>query len=101
LIPAGIGLASSALLISFVMSRLLALCYTGTFSVIFGLFISIIPSVLTKTDRPAPEVYDFGMNAQTVISVILTIVGLLLSFYLGDIKNNNKKIKQLFSSKRS
>lgn len=101
LIPAGIGLACAALLISFVMSRLLSHCYTGTFSVIFGMFISIIPSVLTKTDRPAPEVYNFGMNSATVVSVILTIVGLLLSFYLGDIKNHNEKIKKLFSSKKN
>lgn len=94
LIPAAFGVAAGVLLISFVMSKLIAKLYTLTFSVIFGFFISIIPSVLTKECIPAA-------NGATVISFVLLVLGLVLSFYLGDIEKNNERIKKLFSKKKS
>ena len=60
LIPAGFGLVIGAFIISFVMNKLIKRFYTATFSIIFGLFLSIIPNVLNSS-------CVIGFNAQTVI----------------------------------
>ncbi len=86
LIPAGVGLGLGVLAASFIMSRLLKKLYTLTFSVIFGLFISIIPNVLNESCVLAP-------NGKTAASLALAVAGFLLSFYLGDIQGNNEKLK--------
>lgn len=106
LIPAGIGLVIAALVISFVMSRLLKHFYTATFSTIFGLFISIIPSVILEAD---PETKTLWYNALTlhpsagdyILLIALFVVGFVLSFYLGDVQKNNKRLKKLFGGKES
>ena len=90
LIPAGVGLVIGVLIISFIMSKLIKRFYTATFSVIFGLFISIIPNVLNSS-------CVLGANLASVISIILAIIGFGVSFFLGDIKGNTEKIKNLFN----
>ena len=92
LIPAGVGLVIGAVLISLLMSFLLKRFYTVTFSIIFGFFISIIPSVLSDNCR-------LGLNGTSAVSLILMLLGFLLSFYLGDIKGNNERLKHIFSKK--
>ena len=89
LIPALFGVVGGMLLISFIMSRILARFYTATFSIVFGFFISIIPSVLDES-------CVIGWNFGTVISFICMLLGFALSFYLGDIEANNKRIRRLF-----
>ena len=79
LIPAGFGLAFGALLISYLISKLLKAKYTLTFSIIFGLFISIIPSVLNENCTLS---FDF----QSIICILFVIIGFLISFFLGKIK---------------
>ena len=91
LIPAGVGLIIGAFAISIVINVLIKNFYTATFSIIFGLFISIIPSVLNEN-------CVLELNASSIVSILLLIFGFLLSFYLGNIQNNNKKIKRVFSS---
>ena len=86
LIPAGFGLVIGAFIISFVMNRLIKRFYTATFSIIFGLFLSIIPNVLNSS-------CVIGFNAQTVISFIILIIGFGISYFLGDVKNNFIKLK--------
>jgi len=93
LIPAGVGLVIGALIISFIINTLLKHCYTATFSIIFGLFLSIIPNVLNGSCYLA-------LNGASVISIILVIIGFAISFYLGDIKGNNEKIKKIFNHKK-
>lgn len=88
LIPAGIGLVAGALAISFIMSRLIKKYYTATFSIIFGLFIAIIPNVLTPNCKPM-------LNTQTAISFIMLIIGFCVSYYLGNIDENNEKLKKV------
>lgn len=90
LIPAAFGLGVGALVISFVMSKLIKRFYTATFSIIFGLFLSIIPNVLTDNCK-------LGMNWGSVISIALVFVGFAVSYYLGDIQGNNEKIKKICS----
>lgn len=88
LIPAGIGLVVGVLVISFIMNLLIKRFYTATFSIIFGLFLSIIPNVLNES-------CVIGLNAATVISFVIAICGFLLSYFLGDIKGNVAKIKEI------
>lgn len=82
LIPAVIGVGIGGLLFSMIMNQLIKKHYTITYSVIFGLFISIIPSVIDKS-------YPIGFNTQTITSAILFILGFMLSQYLG--KKEEKK----------
>lgn len=86
LIPAAFGLGIGVLVISFIINKLIKHFYTMTFSIIFGLFLSIIPSVLNES-------CVLAFNAVSVISIILVFVGFAVSFYLGGIQGNNAKIK--------
>lgn len=88
LIPAAVGLAVGVLLISTLMNLLLKNVYTMTFSVIFGLFLSIIPNVLT-------EACVLQSAADVCMAVGLAVIGFLISYYLGDIKGGNEKIQRL------
>ena len=86
LIPAAFGLGIGVLVISFLMNKLLSKFYTVTFSIIFGLFLSIIPNVLNSS-------CVLGFNLSSVIAIILVIIGFIFSYFLGDMKNNIAKIK--------
>ena len=37
-----------------------------------------------------------GWNAQSALSLALTLVGFAVSFYLGDLETNNRRLKRLF-----
>ena len=89
LLPAAVGLLIGAFLISKVMNFLIRRFYITTFSVVFGLFLSIIPKILT-------DACTIDSVAQLAVAAALVVVGFVLSFYFGDIKENNKKIKKLF-----
>ena len=92
LLPMVLGLALGAVGISFCMSLLFRRFYTGTYSVIFGIFLSMIPNMLTDSCR-------LGWNGTSVVSVILLILGFAVSYYLGDLEENNRKLRSLFSRK--
>ncbi len=92
LLPAAIGVGLGVLVISFGMSKLIKRFYTATFSIVFGLFISIIPRVLNESCVPA-------WNGKTVLSFILVVVGFAISFYLGDIPKHNAWLKEKFGKK--
>ena len=81
LLPAGIGLGIGALGVSYLINKLIEKHYTITFSIIFGLFLSIVPSVLNES-------CVVGMNTATLISGILLVVGFLLSFFFGRLKKD-------------
>lgn len=93
LIPAAFGLGIGVLVISFIVNALIKKYYTTTFSIIFGLFLAIIPSVLNES-------CILGFNTSSVISIMIAIIGFGVSYFLGDIKENSIKIKQLFKSIR-
>ena len=93
LLPAAIGVGLGVLVISFGMSKLIKRFYTATFSIVFGLFISIIPRVLNESCVPA-------MDGKTVLSFVLVIVGFAISFYLGDIPNHNAWLKEKFGKNK-
>lgn len=93
LIPAAFGVAIGALVISAVMNLLIKKAYTVTFSVIFGLFLSIIPNMLNEKCA-IPTV------GHAVAAVLLTVFGFCVSFYFSDIKGNNKRIKALLDKRK-
>ena len=92
LLPALIGLVLGAAVISTGMNFLLRRAYTLTFSVIFGLFISIIPNVL----QDCYKIHDVWEGA---IAISFAVLGCLVSYYLGDISGNNARIRRWLKKK--
>lgn len=86
LIPMVGGLAVGAVVISYGMSLLFRKFYTGSYSVIFGIFLSMIPNMLS-------DGCVLGYNGKSVISLLLMIAGFGLSFYLGNLEENNRRIR--------
>lgn len=94
LIPMVGGLAVGAVAISFAMSLLFKRFYTASFSVIFGIFLSMIPNMLTEN-------CVLGWNTASAVSIAVVILGFLVSWYLGDIQNHNARLKKWFTKKRN
>lgn len=84
LLPMIIGLGLGAVMISFGISWLFKRFYTATFSVIFGIFLTMIPNMLNKNCALAP-------NWMSVISLFLLCIGFAVSFYLGNWDKRKKK----------
>ena len=82
LAPMVIGLGIGAVVISFGMSVLFRRFYTATYSVIFGIFLSMIPNMLSENCVLG---FDFG----SLISVLVLVAGFFVSYYLG--KRENKQ----------
>ena len=82
LIPMAGGLAVGAVAISFTMSVLFKRFYTASFSVIFGIFLSMIPNMLTAD-------CVLGWNGISALSLTVMILGFLISWYLGDLEKHN------------
>lgn len=94
LIPMVGGLAVGAVAISFGMSLLFKRFYTASFSVIFGIFLSMIPNMLTAD-------CVLGWNMPSAASVTVLILGFLVSWYLGDLQGHNAWLKARFAKKRN
>ncbi len=94
LIPMVGGLAVGAVAISFAMSWLFKQFYTASFSVIFGIFLSMIPNMLTKDCA-------LSWNGASAVSVAVLILGFLISWYLGDLQKNNAMVKNWFAKKKN
>ena len=92
LLPALIGLVLGAAAISAGMNFLLKKAYTLTFSIIFGLFISIIPNILQ-------DCYKINNLWEGAIAIAFALAGCIVSYYLGDISANNARLKRLFKKK--
>lgn len=90
LIPMAGGLAVGAVAISFAMSRLFQRFYTVSYSVIFGIFLSMIPNMLT-------EDCVLGRNTASGISVVVLALGFLVSWCLGSLPGR----KARFTKKRN
>ena len=95
LLPAAGGLAVGAVVISTVMNLLIKNVYTGTFSVIFGLFLAIIPTVVMEESCTITSI-PMGLAA-----VGFAVLGALISLYFGDIKGNNARISRLVAKLKS
>ncbi len=93
LLPAALGLAVGAYLFSAVMNQLLHKAYTPTFAVIFGLFLSVIPSVLNDSCEIS------SMNGGAT-ALLLALAGFVISAYLGDVDGNNRRIKEFWRRRK-
>lgn len=76
LLPMAVGLALGAVIISFLMSSLFRLFYTGTYSVIFGIFLSMIPNMLSDSCVLRPDL-------SSALSILLAVLGFAVSYFLG------------------
>jgi len=94
LMPMVIGLAVGAVAISFGMSILFKRFYTITFSMIFGMFLSMIPNMLSEN-------CVLGVDSQSILSIVVMILGFMVSYYLGDLETNNQKIAKIFKSEKA
>ncbi len=82
LIPAACGLGVGLLLFSALMHVLIARFYTATFACIFGLFLSIIPSVI----RNEAGIFMLpGSVFEVALAVVLVVLGFGIAFYMGTI----------------
>lgn len=87
LLPMVLGLALGAVAISFGMSLLFKRYYTATYSVIFGIFLSMIPNMLSDN-------CVLGRNGMSAVSIVLLCVGFGISFFLGDLEGNLQRIRR-------
>ena len=94
LVPMALGLAVGAVVISFVMSRLFAKFYTPTFCVIFGIFLAMIPNMLTDS-------CVLRLDGRSVCSSVLMLLGFGVSFWLGDLENNNRRLRRFFGKREN
>ena len=76
LAPMAIGVAVGAVVISLGMSFLFKRFYTATYSVIFGIFLPMIPNMLN-------ERCILGFNGASAVSIVLLIAGFFVSYLLG------------------
>ncbi len=76
LLPMALGLAGGAVAISFLMSRLFRIAYTAAYSVIFGIFLAMIPNMLTPTCR-------LGWDLPSAAAAALMLGGFAVSYILG------------------
>ncbi len=84
LVPAAMGVGVGVLVVSFLIHFLMKRCYTLTFSLIFGLFLSTIPSVLS-------EGCQVGFDWNTLVSVLALVVGFGASLLFSNLETLKKK----------
>lgn len=87
-IPAGFGIIAGAFILSILINKMIKKNYTATFSVLFGLFLSIIPSILKTTEG---SFITLGNNMATYIGIILFIIGVIVSYFFGKLEQKKRK----------
>ncbi len=88
LIPAGAGLIIGALIISFGFNKLFEKWYTGTYSIIFGLFLAVILNYMVR-ECPPP-----ALDVRTLISVLLLIAGFGASLVFSRLESIIARLKK-------
>lgn len=80
LLPAGVGAAAGVLVVSYVIHKLIAICYTPTFSIIFGLFLSVVPSIFDES-------CVLGWNTTTFVSFFIMAVSFVASLLFSNLES--------------
>lgn len=83
LIPAIVGLGAGVLIFSSFINYLIKHYYTITYCIIFGLFLSIVPSVLNSS-------VVIAFNMTTLFSIIFFVIGFLTSYKLSLVSTEEK-----------
>ena len=73
----GLGIVAFSALINYLIKNY----YTVTYSIIFGLFLSITPSVLNSS-------VQLGFDIKTLVSIILLVFGFILSYKLSKLSED-------------
>ena len=84
LVPAALGLVIGVLVVSLTVTKLMKVCYTGTFSVIFGFFLSIVPRVLR--DEETTTYFLPADDGRTVAAIIALVAGLVISLLFSNLE---------------
>lgn len=90
LLPELLGLAVGAIAVSAGLNQLLKRWYSVTFSVLFGLFVSMTPGMLNE-NCVITSVSD------ALTALICTVAGFAVSYYLADANRLNEKIRALLT----
>lgn len=93
LAPMAIGVAAGGIAISYGMTALFRRFYTATFSVVFGLFLSMVPNMLNES-------CVLGPNLPSVLSILLIFLGFGVSFYLGHLRARDRSIRATFTKRK-
>ncbi len=88
LLPAALGLLAGGIVISLIFNKLLSKFYTGTYSIVFGLFIAVILNFIIR-ECPPP-----AADGKTAVSIILLIIGAAFSFAFSNIEKIITLIKK-------
>jgi putative membrane protein len=83
LLPMLIGLAAGAICISLGMTYLFKKFYTLVYSIIFGIFLAMIPNMLNES-------CILRADGKSLLAIIITIIGLCISLYLSNIQKNKE-----------
>lgn len=81
-VPAFIGIIAGGFLLSMFINAMLKKNYTMTFSILFGLFLSIIPNILKNSEG---SFISLSNNSGTYIGIVLLIIGVVISYFFGKI----------------
>lgn len=92
-IPAGLGMIACAFLLSMFINIMIKKYYTATFSVLFGFFLSIIPTVLKLSDGSGW--ISLSNNITTYVGILLFLVGVLSSFFFSRLEENKDFFKKI------
>ena|GEM_PF-4572517 len=76
------------LVLSFIINKLIEKHYTMTFSIIFGLFLAIIPNILNESCY-------LGYNMNSLISIILFVIAFCISYSLSKLEENKEMIEKI------
>ncbi len=87
LLPALAGAAVGVLVVSTLISTLIAKCYTPTFSIIFGLFLSIIPTVFNESCA-------VSWDGKFFVSVLILIVSFIASLCFSNFEKIRARIQR-------
>lgn len=87
LLPASVGLFVGVVTVSWIINKLIARWYTLTFSLIFGLFLTTIPSVLEESCAPA-------LDLRTLVSALLLLAGFAASLLFSNLEKLKDKFKK-------
>ncbi len=93
LLPAMLGVAIGGIVISLIFNKLLSRWYTGTYSVIFGLFLAVILNFAVKDIALSDSIRTASVPA-IIVSVILMVVGFAASILFGNLEKLGKRIKK-------
>lgn len=93
LLPMVLGLAAGAVVLSRVMTVLFRRWYTVTFSLLFGLFLSMLPQMLN-------ERCVLGADPTSALALLLAGLGFLLSYSLGDLPRIRQRIRAALARRR-